>query len=82
MTRDIRELRDRLGLHQSQMAEKMGLSTRAYQDLEADPAKVRKLHWLAAERVSLDVAAKAGNPMLAELQIRREALEIARLIAG
>lgn len=34
------------------------------------------------ERVALFVAAKRSNPMLAPASIRREALELVRLITG
>ncbi|PWB94641.1 helix-turn-helix domain-containing protein [Methylosinus sporium] len=74
-------LRKRLGLTQVEMADRMGLSTRALQVIEAGES-LRGLHVAAAERVALAVAVERGDPMLAPVTIRREALELARMVTG
>jgi transcriptional regulator with XRE-family HTH domain len=74
-------LRKLLGLTQAEMAERMGLGTRAYQSLEAGET-LRTLHILAAERIALALAVERGDPMLAPVGVRREALELARSITG
>ncbi len=77
---DLRDLREKLGLSQTQMAHEMGLGLRAYQTLEAPNGNVRKLHWVAAQRVSLYVAATKGDPMMAEPTARVDALKIAKIL--
>ena len=88
-TADLGALRRALGLTQTEMGERMGLSMRAYQDAEAGESgalrrdaagAVKARHALAAERAALTVAVERGNPMLAPPGIRREALASARLI--
>ncbi|KAA5603972.1 helix-turn-helix domain-containing protein [Roseospira marina] len=83
MTRDeMKSLRKSLGLTQTEMAEQIGLTLRAYQALEKGETALRQANALAAERAALTEAIRQGNPMLAPASIRREALEIARLITG
>ena len=79
---DLVALRKTLGLTQTGMAHGIGLSLRAYQDIEAGISKLRLLHWLAAERIALAVAHERGDPMLAPASVRRQALDLARLITG
>lgn len=79
--RSLIALRKRLGLTQVEMADRMGLSTRALQVIEASES-LRGLHIAAAERVALAVAVERGDPMLAPVAIRREALELARMVTG
>jgi len=74
--------RDLLGLTQTAMAERIGLGLRAYQDIEGGASKLRPIHVAAAERAGLALAVERRNPMLAPVAVRREALELARLIAG
>ena len=75
-------LRNSLALTQAEMAERMGLGARAYQDIEGGVSKVRPIHVAAAERAALTLAVERGNPMLAPATVRRQALELARLITG
>ncbi len=49
-------LRKALGLAQSEMAQRMGLSLRPYQELESNIRKVHDRHVRLAESVALDVA--------------------------
>lgn len=81
-TTDLIALRKSLGLTQTQMAERIGLKLRSYQDLEGDRAAIRDIHMRAAERAALDVAVERGNPMLAPASIRRSALLLAGMIWG
>jgi len=75
-------IRKQLDFTQSEMAAELGLSLRAYQALEAGESSVRAIHLLAAERVTLSNAVVRQNPMLALVEIRAEALELARQIKG
>lgn len=78
---ELTALRRGLGLTQTEMADRMGLSMRAYQAVEADDGGAVKVrHAAMAERVALTVAVERRNPMLAPATIRREALDLARLI--
>lgn len=79
---DLTALRKALNLTQAEMAEKLGLSTRGYQDIEYGRANLRPVHAHAAERIALSEAIRQNNPMLAPVAIRREALDLARMIAG
>jgi DNA-binding XRE family transcriptional regulator len=75
-------LRKALGLNQTEMGEAIGLSLRAYGNLETGESEIRKLHVLAAERVALSVAVENNDPMLAPIAIRRDAVELARALVG
>ena len=77
---DIVGHRKALGLTQTEMAERIGLGMRAYQDIETGASKLRPIHVAAVERASLALAIERGNPMLAPAAVRRQALELARLI--
>jgi len=79
---EIAAIRATLRLTQAEMAERIGLGLRAYQDIEGGVSKVRQIHIAAVERAALALAVERGNPMLAPASVRREALEIARLITG
>lgn len=48
---DLATLRTGIGRTQAKMAEDMGLSRRAYIDIETGASPLRKIHQLAAERV-------------------------------
>ena len=56
-------LRKSLGLTQSEMAELMGMKTRAFQEIENGRSPVREIHRLAAERGALHLAAERGEPI-------------------
>ena len=74
---DLVGLRKTLGLTQSGMAKRIGLSLRTYQELELNSDKVRRRHVRLAESVALDVAVEKKNPMLAPASIRKKALMLA-----
>ena len=76
----LKPFRKALGLGQSEMADRMGLSLRPYQQLELSPDKVRRRHIRLAESVALDIAIERKDPELAPDAIREKAMELARLI--
>ncbi len=55
---DLIDLRFDLGLTQEEIAKEIGLSRRAYLDIETGKAAFRRIHQLAAERVALTYEAK------------------------
>ena len=73
-------LRNMLGLTQSEMAQRMGLSLRPYQELESNLRKVRSRHVRLAESVALDVAIERKRPELAPANVRNKAIKLARAI--
>ena len=73
-------LRKALGLRQSEMARRMGLSVRPYQQLESNPRRVRPRHIRLAESVALDVAIERENPELAPTTVRNKVIKLVRLI--
>jgi transcriptional regulator with XRE-family HTH domain len=75
-------LRKQLGLTQTELGVFFGLKLRTVQDIESGKSPLRPAYALAAERVALALAIERKEPMLAPLSVRREALELARLIAG
>lgn len=79
---DLVAFRKTLDLTQAEMAERVGLGLRAYQDIEAGVSRLRPIHVHAAERAALALAVERGNPMLAPAEVRRQALDLARLITG
>ena len=80
----MKELREAAKLTQAEMAVQMGLGKTAYQDLEADDdwKKFKQRHFLVLERVSLKLAVERGDINLALPSVRRDALDLARLITG
>jgi len=77
---ELANLRKTLGLAQPEMARRMGLSLRPYQQLELHPEKVRKRHVRLAQSVALDVAIERDDPELAPKPVRKNAVDLARLI--
>lgn len=84
MSEQLRQYRIVADLTQAEMADRMGLGLSAYQDLEAGDGmkKFRTRHKLAFERASLTLAVERGDINLAVPAVRRDALDLARLIAG
>lgn len=79
------QLREKAKLTQSEMADLMGLGRTAYQDLEKDDPdwkKFKNRHLLALERVSLKLAVEREDISLALPSVRRDALDLAKLITG
>jgi len=79
---DLVAFRENIGLTQAQLAARLGMHSRTYQELEAGKSKLRDVHALAIERIALDVALETGDPMKAPAEVRRLALDLARLITG
>lgn len=79
---DLVETRNRIGLTQAEMAKRMGMGLRAYQELESSPERVKLRHQMLAGLAALYVALERGDPMLAPASIRRHALDLAALIRG
>ncbi len=81
----MKEVREAAKLTQTEMATLMGWGLSAYQDLEADDPdwkKFKRRHLLALERASLILAIERQDISLALPSIRRDALELARMITG
>lgn len=76
---DLINLRQDLGLTQQEMAERLGMALRGYQDIESGQSKYRFIHRLAAERVALAAAVDRGAPELAPIPLREDAIELVRL---
>lgn len=77
---DLKALRKVLRLTQAAMAEEMGLSLRAYTDLEKTVSDLRRDHQMVAELVSLRQAVAKRDLNLAFPEVRKMALEYARLL--
>jgi DNA-binding XRE family transcriptional regulator len=65
---------------QAGLAELIGLSLRAYQDLESGNSPIRPLHVLALERAAEKIAVAEKNPMLAPQNVRADAVQLTSLI--
>jgi transcriptional regulator with XRE-family HTH domain len=74
------KLRKALGLGQSQMAERMGLSLRPYQELESTARRVRSRHVRLAESVALDIAIEKQNLELAPANVRKKVFKLALML--
>jgi transcriptional regulator with XRE-family HTH domain len=75
-------LRKRLGLTQTELGRHLGVALRTVQEWELGSSRIRTVHVAAVERVALEIAVERGEPMLAPPGVRRQALELARLITG
>ena len=79
----MKDLRSRAGLTQAEMAQRMGLGKTAYVDLETgdeDWKKFKPRHQILLERASLSLAVERQDVSLALPAVRRDALDLARLI--
>jgi transcriptional regulator with XRE-family HTH domain len=74
------DLRTALDLTQSEMAERMGLSLRPYQELESEYRKVRPRHIRLAESVALDVAIEQEDLELAPYNVRKKVIRAALML--
>ncbi|WP_050400336.1 hypothetical protein [Bradyrhizobium embrapense] len=61
---DIEALRKALGFNQAEMADRMGLGSRAYFTIEKSPEAVNDRHIMLAEHVALTVAVERGDRSL------------------
>lgn len=78
----LRELRLDLGLSQAMMADKMGLPTRTYEDLEAGRSKVRPIHMRAAMMAALIMAEAERNAELIPHEVRHMVGVLAELVGS
>jgi transcriptional regulator with XRE-family HTH domain len=74
------KLRKALGIRQSEMAERMGLSLRPYQELESKVRSVRSRHILLAESVALDIAIEKQNLELVPANVRKKVVKFALML--
>jgi transcriptional regulator with XRE-family HTH domain len=74
------KLRKSLGLGQAEMARRMGLSLRPYQELESETRSVRPRHIRLAESVALDVAIERENLEIAPDNVRKKAIKLALML--
>lgn len=72
-------LRGKLGATQRTMADMLGMSLRAYSDLENGKASVRTIHVLAAERLTLRAAVALTDPGVLAKSIEREVQAVAAM---
>ena len=68
----LRPLRQKLQWTQAVMAAAIGLTLRAYCDLESGKTRWRKLHELAFERLLMREAARRGRPHMVNAALRRD----------
>lgn len=76
----LKQLRQDLGLSQAQMADKMGLPLRTYEDIEAGRSKLRPIHMRAAMMAGLLVAEAAGDAALVPHEVRAMVLRLGELL--
>ena len=81
-TDELKAFRKSLKLTQEEMGDAIGIAMRTYQDLENGKSSIKPLHVKALERAALSLAVERGEPMLAPAPVRKDALELARLITG
>jgi transcriptional regulator with XRE-family HTH domain len=74
------KLRKSLGLRQSEMARRMGLSLRPYQELESKARSVRPRHVRLAESVALEIAIEKENLELAPDNVRKKMVKLALML--
>ena len=73
------KLRKALGLGQSEMAGRMGLSLRPYQELELEARRMPR-HVRLAEFVVLDIAIEQQNLELAPDNVRKKIVKLALML--
>jgi transcriptional regulator with XRE-family HTH domain len=76
----LAKLRKSLGLGQSEMAGRMGLSLRPYQELESEARRVRPRHVRLAESVALDIAIERNDLKFAPDNVRKKAVKLALML--
>lgn len=74
------KLRKTLRLSQSEMAERMGLSLRPYQELELKVRETRLRHVRMAESVAIDIVIEKQNLRLAPANIRKKVVQLALML--
>lgn len=83
MTRDeFIEARKAMGMTQTALAERLGMSMRQVQNIESGAGELRIVHALAMERVSLAVAVASGDWQVAVPSVRRDAMDLVSCFRG
>lgn len=77
---DLKALRKALGLTQAAMGDEMGLSLRAYTDVEKTVSDLRRDHQMVAELVSLRQAVAKRDLNLALPEVRKLAMDYVRML--
>jgi DNA-binding XRE family transcriptional regulator len=68
---DLIDLRTTLNISQITMASRIGLSLRAFRNIENGKVRLRRVHELAIERVVIDYAIARNDPeLLGDLQVK------------
>lgn len=65
-------LRRKLDLTQQELASSLGMSVRAYSDIETGISECRQIHMLAVERITLQQAKIQGDPTLVAAPVLHE----------
>jgi transcriptional regulator with XRE-family HTH domain len=63
-------IREKLGLTQAQTAQRLGLSLRAYSDLENRKTPLRRPHLMALRYLTLQEAVSRGDRSIATITVR------------
>lgn len=79
---EIKTYRAQVGLSQTEMAERMGMKMRSYQDIEAGRTPIATRHVMSLERASLQISLERKDISLALPAIRRDALDYTALFRG
>lgn len=78
----LKDFREVANLTQAELADLLGLGRSAYHDLESGFSKFKPKHLMMLERVSLKLAVERSDLNVALPGVRRDALDLARLITG
>lgn len=78
----IRELREKLNLNQHEMAHRMGVPFRTYQDIETGVSAARPIHQRAAERAAFALAAELGDLTLLPKSMRKDFDKLTKAAKG
>lgn len=78
---DLARFRSHMGMTQAEMANELGLSLRAYQDIEGNKSELRPIHVMAIERSSLRLAIRLGRADYALPLIRQDAFTYSRVFS-
>ncbi|GAB6842357.1 transcriptional regulator with XRE-family HTH domain [Methylorubrum rhodinum] len=73
-------VRSLIGLTQQEMADNLGLSLRAYSDLENAISKIRTLHVLAVDQLALWEAVRRNDRSLLPARLRMDLMDAVALM--
>jgi transcriptional regulator with XRE-family HTH domain len=76
----FKDTRTRAGLTQAEMAGRLGMSLRGYQELEGGATPMREMHRLAMDMASLALANERGDYRLATATALGAAVDVYRLL--